>query len=140
MFSRDKIIPTIRIAKTLALRPNSDVYFLAFWKALGDFVKGNRFPSAAERISLGDFSNLLFACSHMEFDKQYEWPILVEAFCKKLKIKSPDQQHVELLNENEERIQLSWHTPTVIKCMLSFKLADVGDAEDFWQPLTQVLT
>lgn len=74
----------------------------------------------ASRLPMSDFSNLLYACSHLNLlEKNYEWPILLEAFSQKL-------QH-----------QFDIHY--VIKCMLSLSLAKVGTAEEFWQPLLNLI-
>ena len=83
-------------------------------------IKHDRFPVISARLSMNDFTNLLFACSHLDhLDKQYEWPILLEVFSQK--------------------IQAQFSIQHVIKCMLSLTLAKVGTAEEFWQPLLELI-
>jgi len=50
-------------------------------------IRSENFPQLVNRLSLhtSDFSNLLYACAHVELlDKNYEWPILMEAFSNKV--------------------------------------------------------
>lgn len=65
---------------------------------------------------MNDLMNLIYTCAHLKLlDKQYEWPILLEAWSRRLASQStPDR--------------------FLIQCMLSLTLADVGQAEEFWQP------
>ena len=68
---------------------------------------------------MSDFTNLLFACAHLkQIDKQFEWPILLEALSIRV-MNQVGPQNYKLL----------------VQCMLSLTLADVGTAEEFWQPL-----
>jgi len=95
-------------------------HFPEFWKVYSQLVKGPNFLEMSARLSMSEFCNLLYTCAHLElFDKQHEWPILLEAFCRKLKYQP--------------------HFDDLISCMLSLTLADVGDSEDFWQPLCDML-
>ena len=83
-------------------------------------IKSDRFLSYSSRLPMPDFSNLLYACSHLNLlEKNYEWPILLEAFSQKL-------QHQFDINY-------------VIKCMLSLSIAKVGTGEEFWQPLLNLI-
>lgn len=83
-------------------------------------IKSDKFLSLSNRLSMPDFSNLLYACSHLNLlERNYEWPILLEAFSQK--------------------IQHNFDINYAIKCMLSFALAKVGTGEEFWQPLLNLI-
>jgi hypothetical protein len=83
-------------------------------------IKSDKFLSLSSRLPITDFSNLLYACSHLNLlDKNYEWPILLEAFSHKI------QSHFDIRH--------------AIKCMLSLALAKVGTREEFWQPLLNLI-
>ena len=84
---KKNVIATIRIAKSLVSLGNSCLkHFPEFWRFYTSLVKGPNFLEMSARLSMSEFCNLLYTCAHLElFDKQHEWPILLEAFCRKLK-------------------------------------------------------
>ena len=80
-------------------------------------------------MNFKNITDLIFAFSHMNtyLDRMTDWEeIILDAFCQKL----------AQLDENNKIVD---NSPSIIKCMLSIKLADVGNSEDFWQPLIDIL-
>ncbi len=65
---------------------------------------------------------MLYACSNLDLlDKQFEWPILEQVLLTKVKA------------------ELNVSHKILIQSMQSFSIAEVGNAEDFWIPLFQIM-
>ena len=82
---KKNVISTIRIAKSLVQLEMTLERSPQFWRLFISMIRNENFLKIAGRLSMADFSNLLFASSHVELlDKTYEWPLLLQAFSQKI--------------------------------------------------------
>ena len=59
-------------------------------------------------------------------DREKDWNNILDAFSQKVK-------------KLDEKNEIKFSIPFIIRCMLSFKLVDVGDINEFWSPLVDIL-
>ena len=120
---------TILIAKNLVLLDQISLHYPHFFLLLQHFVRSDNFSSQMLDINFKNFTDLMFAFAHMDvyLDKITDWEEkILDVFCQKLA-------------QLDKRNKIVENTPSIIKCMLSIKLVNVGNTEDFWQPLVDIL-